>query len=140
MYPENSAAMYMLTWPENHQTVTGIYANDRFSINKNNWIDLKVRLDVAQSKITGEMGINQFAILGYDVSKASTRMLKNISAGYTKYLNSQFTLYGNIGYSERLPTSSERYGFYLFNRMQLSIKLRLRKLCGKAFWRIAKSA
>lgn len=117
MYPENGAAMYMLTWPENHQSVTGIYVNDRFSINKNNWIDLKVRLDVAQSKITGEMGINQFAILGYDVSKASTRMLKNISAGYTKYQNSQLTLYGNIGYSERLPTSSERYGFYLFNRM-----------------------
>lgn len=117
MYPENSAAMYMLTWPENHQTVTGIYVNDRFSINKNNWIDLKVRLDVAQSKVTGEMGINQFAILGYDVSKQSTRLLKNFNAGYTKYLNSQFTLYGNVGYTERLPTSSERYGFYLYNRM-----------------------
>lgn len=117
MYPENSAAMYMLTWPENHQTVTGIYVNDRFSINKNNWIDLKVRLDVAQSKVTGEMGINQFAILGYDVSKQSTRLLKNLNAGYTKYLNSQFTLYGNVGYTERLPTSSERYGFYLYNRM-----------------------
>lgn len=117
MYPANSAAMYMLTWPENHQTVAGIYLQDLISINHISHLDVKVRMDAAFSKITDKMGIDQFAVLGFDVSKPSNGILKNINAGYTRYLGQRFTLYASAGYNERLPTTSERYGFYLFNRM-----------------------
>ena len=117
MYPANSAPMYMLTWPVNHQTVTGLYLQDLISLNEKSRIDFKVRMDAAFSKLSDKMGQDQFAVLGYDVSKPVNRMLKNFSTGYTRYLNSEFTLYASAGYSERLPTTSERYGFYLFNRM-----------------------
>lgn len=117
MYPANNAAMYMLTWPENHQTVAGLYLQDLISINDKSRFDIKVRIDAAFSKITDKMGIDQFAVLGYDVSKPSNGILKNINAGYTRYLGQRFTLYASAGYNERLPTTSERYGFYLFNRM-----------------------
>jgi len=117
MYPENSAAMYMLTWPENHQTVAGLFLQDLISINDRSRIDVKVRIDAAFSKITDKMGIDQFAVLGYDVSRPLNRILKNINAGYTRFLGQQFTLYASAGYNERLPTTSERFGFYLFNRM-----------------------
>ena len=42
---------------------------------------------------------------------------KNIHGGYSYKLSKTFTLYASLGYSERIPTASERYGFYLFNRM-----------------------
>jgi len=117
MYPVNSAPMYMLTWPVNHQTVTGLYIQDLISVSDKNRIDFKLRIDAAFSMLTDKMGQDQFAVLGYDVSKPANGFLKNLSAGYTHFLNSEFTIYANAGYSERLPTTSERYGFYLFNRM-----------------------
>lgn len=117
MYPANSAPMYMLTWPVNHQTVGGIFAQDQFSLTDHNKIDLKMRIDAAFSRVTDQMGQDQFAVLGYDLTKTKTSILKNFSSGYTHYLNHSFSLYASAGYSERLPTSSERFGFYLFNRM-----------------------
>ncbi|MFA6946280.1 MAG: TonB-dependent receptor [Pedobacter sp.] len=117
MYPANSAPMYMLTWPLNHQTVTGLFVQDLISLNDKSRIDFKVRMDAAFSKVADKMGQDQFAVLGYDVSKPENGLLKNISAGYTRYLDSEFTFYASAGYAERLPSTSERYGFYLFNRM-----------------------
>lgn len=117
MYPANSAPMYMLTWPVNHQTVGGIFAQDQISLDAQSKIDLKMRVDAAFSRVSDQMGQNQFAVLGYDIAKTKTSLLKNFSAGYTRYLSNSFSLYGSAGYSERLPTSSERLGFYLFNRM-----------------------
>lgn len=117
MYPADAAPMYMLTWPKNHQTVAGLFIEDEISLDKNSRLNLKLRMDAAFSKITDEMGRDQFAVLGYDVAKPNNRMLKNISIGYTRFLNNQFTFYASGGYNERLPTTSERYGFYLFNRM-----------------------
>lgn len=117
MYPSNRASMYMLTWPENHQNVSGIYLQDIISLNQNNRIDLKLRMDAAFSKISDEMGANQFEILGYNVSQAKSNILKNINIGYTYNIGQMFTIYASAGYNERLPSTSERYGFYLFNRM-----------------------
>lgn len=117
MYPVNSAPMYMLTWPVNHQTVSGLFAQDQISLNEKSRIDLKVRIDAAFSKVSDKMGQDQFAVLGYDLSKVKKGILKNISAGYTRYLSNDLSLYASAGYSERNPTTSERFGFYLFNRM-----------------------
>lgn len=117
MYPAKGLPMYMLTWPQNHQSVAGLFLQDQISLNDHSKLDLKMRLDAAFSKINGEMGIAQFSVLGYDVSKSRNAFLKNVSMGYTHYLGSQFTIYAGGGYSERLPSTSERYGFYLFNRM-----------------------
>lgn len=117
MYPTNGAAMYMLTWPENHQYVSGIYLQDNISIDQKSKIDFKVRLEAAFSKIRGEMGKNQFAILGHDVNQLKSNVLKNINLGYSRSIGQMVTVYASAGYNERLATTSERYGFYLFNRM-----------------------
>nr|WP_121271173.1 TonB-dependent receptor [Pedobacter schmidteae] len=117
MYPPGAAPMYMLTWPENHQTVAGLFIQDELTLNNKSRIDFKLRTDMAFSKLRDEMGQNQFAVLGYDVTRPKNQLLKNISVGFTRYLNPLFTLYVSAGYNERLPTTSERYGFYLFNRM-----------------------
>jgi len=117
MYPEDGAPMYMLTWPENHQTVAGLFAEDRILLNEKNALNFKLRMDASFSKISDEMGRSQFDVLGYDVSRTNLRFLKNISAGYTHYLDENFTFYASAGYDERQPATSERYGFYLFNRM-----------------------
>jgi len=117
MYASNSAPMYMLTWPTNHQIVSGLYIQDLITLDEKNRLDFKVRLDAAFSKVSNKMGQDQFAVLGYDVSKPINNLLKNINAGYTHFIDSEFSIYASSGYSERLPTTSERFGFYLFNRM-----------------------
>lgn len=117
MYPANSAPMYMLTWPTNHQTLAGLYVQDVIRLDEKNRLDFKVRMDAAFSKVSDKMGQDQFAVLGYDVTKPINNILKNINAGYTHYIDSEFSIYASAGFSERLPTTTERFGFYLFNRM-----------------------
>ena len=117
MYTANNAAMYMLTWPTNHQTLAGLYLQDLVTLDEKNRLDFKIRLDAAVSKVTDNMGIDQFDVLGYDISKPINNILKNVNAGYTHHFNSEFSIYASTGYSERLPSTSERFGFYLFNQM-----------------------
>lgn len=117
MYPENGEPMYMLTWPGNHQTVAGLYLSDHVMLNQTNHLDLYFRTEMNVSSLASEIGINQLEVLGYDVSKTQTSLLKNGGIGYKNNINEHHSLSLNLGYTERMPTTSERYGFYLYNRM-----------------------
>lgn len=117
MYPQGGAPMYMKTWPENHQAVAGLFLEDGIFLNDKSRLDLKLRMEIASSKLADQMGQNQFAVLGYDVHQPLNRVLKNVNVSYTRFLSPLFTVYLSGGLNERSPTTSERFGFYLFNRM-----------------------
>jgi iron complex outermembrane receptor protein len=117
MYMSGAAPMYMLTWPGNHQTDLGLFLADHIHLNDKNSIDLKMRFNVAKSAISNQMGIDQLAVFGYDVSKSNYQFLKNLSVSYQYQFSEYTSAFANVGYTERMPTTSERYGFYLFNRM-----------------------
>ncbi|WP_316815735.1 TonB-dependent receptor domain-containing protein [Pedobacter nyackensis] len=117
MYPQGAAPMFMLTWPKNHQVVAGLFVEDEMYISDQSRLALKLRVEAAHARVTDEMGQDQFSVMGYDVGRPVNRILKNANIGYTRFLGSKFSVYFNAGFNERFPTTSERYGFYLFNQM-----------------------
>lgn len=117
MYPDGAAPMYMQTWPENYQMVTGLYAEDEIFLTEKDRLSLKLRVELGRAKVSDDIGRDQFAVLGYDVKGPINRILKNMNISYTRVVNSFITLYASTGFNERSPTTSERFGFYLFNRM-----------------------
>ncbi|WP_170123377.1 TonB-dependent receptor domain-containing protein [Pedobacter nutrimenti] len=117
MYPPDAAAMFMLTWPNNHQMVAGIFVEDEMYVSDKSRLGLKLRVEVAQAKVTDDVGAQQFSIMGYDVQRPVNRILKNANISYTRFLSSVLTVYLSTGFNERSPTTSERYGFYLFNQL-----------------------
>lgn len=117
MYPQGGAPMYMRTWPENDQKVAGLYVEDGIFLNDKSRLDLKLRVELASSKIVDQIGKNQFEVLGYEVQEPLNRVLKNVNVSYTRFLSPVFTVYLSTGLNERSATTSERFGFYLFNRM-----------------------
>lgn len=117
MYMSGAAPMYMLTWPGNHQTDLGLFLADHIHLNDKNSIDLKIRFDVAKSVIADQIGKDQLAVFGYDVSKSNYQFLKNMNVGYQYQFTESTSVSADVAYAERIPTTSERYGFYLFNRM-----------------------
>jgi len=117
MYPQNSEPMYMLTWPGNHQTVGGVYVSDHIMLNKKNHLDLHFRGEINISSLDSKIGIDQLEVLGYDVSSTENSFLKSGGLTYKNNLSHSHSVSLSLGYAERMPTTSERYGFYLYNRM-----------------------
>lgn len=117
MYPPNGEAMYMLTWPKTDLYSSGLFLEDRIALSAKSELNLKARLEVTNVAVNDPLGRDQFSIFGYDISQAKVNFLKNIHTGYTYKVSHAFTIFASLGYSERIPTASERFGFYLFNRM-----------------------
>ncbi|SMD01706.1 TonB-dependent receptor domain-containing protein [Pedobacter nyackensis] len=117
MYPKDAAPMFMLTWPKNHQKVAGLFVEDEMYLSSMSRLGLKLRIEAVNAKVTDEMGQDQFSVLGYDVHRPVKQILKNVNISYTRFLSSVLTAYLSAGFNERSPTTSERFGFYLFNQM-----------------------
>lgn len=117
MYLPNVEPMYMLTWPKTDLYSAGLFIEDRIAMTSRSELNLKARLEFTNAKVNSEMGQDQFAVFGYDISEGKNDVLKNLHAGYRFNLTERINLFASLGYAERLPGASERFGFYLFNRM-----------------------
>jgi iron complex outermembrane receptor protein len=115
MYPQNSAPMFMLTWPDSRRNVVGFFARDEWTLNDKSALNFNARLEYASSVITNDFGRRQMEVFNYKLDKPNERFLKNFSADYNHQLSSKFYTSFSFGFAERLPTVSEWYGFYLFN-------------------------
>ncbi len=113
-YPPETP-MYMQTWPEMLRNVSGIFMenttsfSNKFSLMVNGRIDYNI--DILQS----EYGQLQFSIFNYKLDKTQSTYIKSLNASLQYYLTKDFSLNASTGYSERMPTISELFGFYLYN-------------------------
>ncbi len=114
MYPQNSAPMFMLTWPDVRNTTVGLYLNNDYLLNQKFTLNLNGRLDYSSSKVTSEIGRTQLAVFNYNVDNARVKLLKSINTGVV-YKSEHFYSSVSVGYSERPASTNELYGFYLFN-------------------------
>lgn len=108
------APMYLQTWPEMMRNVSGIYAEESWAIQKGS-ISLNGRLDYTSDFSLSEVGKNQFAIFNYTLKDRQSRLTTNANINLSYSFSKQFSSDVSIGYGERVPTISERLGFYLFN-------------------------
>jgi iron complex outermembrane receptor protein len=116
MYPAGEQIMYMQTLPENNLNDIGLAGSRMFSFYKNQELNINGRLDYfTQSTVKG-FGAQQWEAFNTDVTKVQNNFLKNLNIAYLIKIIKNSQIQVNIGYGERIPTSNERYGYYLFNR------------------------
>lgn len=115
MYEAGQLPMYMLTWPDNRKLQKGIGFAWMFAVDSLHAVQISARIDHTGYQLSSQEAKDQLSGLNY-ASTSKGSWLKNTSVRFTKKIsaNSKFT--GGVSFSERMPTASELYGFYLFNR------------------------
>lgn len=114
MYQPGQIPMYMLTWPDNRRQQYGFSAAWLWQIDSLWKLQLNARTDYMISRLTSTEAKDQVSIFGYTTDDRHD-LLKNASVQVIRKAGQRFKFNGNIAYTERMPTASEFYGFYLFN-------------------------
>lgn len=122
MYMNNPASpgeppMHTETWPKNQRHVTGLYLKNDNRVADNTLLSADLRVDYSNTRILSEQGIQQLDILGYNTGKVFHRLVKSANLNIDLHMGKSLKAKAGIGYGERLPTTSEQFGFYLFNSM-----------------------
>lgn len=116
MYSNNPEEkdMFMLTWPGVYTNYLDLFLADNHRLTTNWALNYAAGLSFHQNEIYSDFGFESLQIFFPDIDKIKSRLLTrvSISADYQQDIWA-----GNlgIGYSERAPSVSEGYGFYLFN-------------------------
>ena len=116
MYPNGEPIMYMQTLPENYLTDIGIALNKSFNFKFKQQININARIDYYSQYASKGIGSKQWKIYKTDITETKADILKNLNLAYSKKFKETIIAQFSVGYSERIPTSNERYGYYLFNR------------------------
>jgi iron complex outermembrane receptor protein len=117
MYPTGEQPMYMQTWPSSGRAVLGFYVNDKIAINPKTKISINGRVDAAQSFLKEGFGKDQIEVFYPDVTNSYNKVVKSFNVKLNRLIGNSLIADIGIGYGERMPTISEMFGFYLFNRM-----------------------
>ena len=114
MYQPGELPMYMLTWPDNRKNQYGISASWLMQIDSTVKLQVTGRTDFITHNLVSQEAKDQVSIFGYPSANRND-LLKNLSVLFSKKLSQKIKVSASIAYTERMPTASELYGFYLFN-------------------------
>ncbi len=116
MYPaDGKPDMYMYTWP-NIQTINNrLNANYSYSYKGNQTILINASIQQQHYSFGDSMGYHTTTIFHPDVNWSQTRINKSLSLEWNYGKEKPYFLSIAAAYSDRAPTISEAYGFYLFN-------------------------
>lgn len=116
MYPKNEPIMYLQTLPENYFNNIGGSLKYKLNFKYNQSISFNGRIDYYSQIASKGAGYKQWKVFKTNISQELVDILKNANISYSKIFKDKFISQLSVGYSERLPTNNERYGYYLFNR------------------------
>lgn len=116
MYPTGEPIMFLQTLPENNLDNAGISAKYKFSFKHTQQLILNGRVDYYSQSAVNGAGYKQWKVFNTDIRKEKSDILKSANISYSKQFKEKFLALLSVGYGERIPTSNERYGYYLFNR------------------------
>lgn len=113
MHDPGQPDMFMLTWPDNRRNQYGVGASWLWKADSLWQLQLNGRIDVFNSALATAEAKEHVSIFSAGFSSRND-VLKNLSAQLSKKI-SRVKLTIGAGYSERMPTATELFGFYLFN-------------------------
>lgn len=116
MYPKGEPVMYLQTLPENDLINGGLSLQYLRNFKYQQEITMTARGDFFTQMAVWGPGSKQWKVFNTDVTQSLINVLKNGNLSYSKRFYEKIMLQVTAGYSERIPSSNERYGFYLFNR------------------------
>ena len=114
MYQTGQTPMYMLTWPNNNSIQTGISATYLYKPDSLSGITISSRIDEFVNSLSTQEAKNQVSVMGRSTDNIH-QFLKNLSVEYNYRFKKHFKVSATVSYAERMPTSTELYGVYLFN-------------------------
>ncbi|MBL0356127.1 MAG: TonB-dependent receptor [Chitinophagaceae bacterium] len=114
MYQGGQLPMYMLTWPDNRKNQLGTSASWLWQPDSLQQLKLSGRIDFVSSQLVSKEAKDQVSIFD-NAFEGRKDLLKNLSAQISKKISRRLKVTSSIGYSERMPTATELFGFYLFN-------------------------
>jgi len=114
MYQDRQPGMYMLTWPDNRINQYGLSASWLWQMDSSLHLQLTGRMDLIAAGLVSEEAKNQVSIFN-EIFTGRTDFLKNFSAQVSKKISRRLKLTYGVSYTERMPTATELFGFYLFN-------------------------
>lgn len=116
-YPDKTPEppMYMQTWPEMVRNVTGLYVQNTTFLSRDLVFNASGRIDYNMDMLQSNLAKEQFSVFNYKLSNKYQRATKSINLSGQYHFSKPFLLNVEAGYSERMPTITERFGFYLYN-------------------------
>lgn len=116
MYPDNprERPMFMLTWPDVLTRYGGVQAEDRIGLGHGVDLSLHGGAALHENRLESMFGMRSLQLFHPDLSAGRTRLLPNVG-GALAVNSGRFTHRAGFGYSERAPSVSEAYGYFLLN-------------------------
>ncbi len=116
MYPNNDTEplMFMYTWPDARLNAVALGISDHWKFEKSH-INTTLRVDAEHSMIKESFGIKQWEGMGYDMSSPRKFVSTQLSTSFTRMMKKKQSASIAASFGQRAPTTSELYGFYLFN-------------------------
>ena len=107
--------MYLQTWPDLTRNVSGLYLSNTTMFTRNFSITFNGRLDYNLDKLRSSVAAEQFSVFNYRLGPKYSKLTKGINLTAQYRIFKPLLLSVQTGWSERMPTVSERFGFYLYN-------------------------
>ncbi len=117
MYPEGGSTMYMLTLPETQRQVGGIYLSPVWKPDSLNAITLGGRWDFGYTEMKDPLGLAQLEIFYPAADSTYQKNLRSVYLEYERKISRKIVAGLQSGWGERLPSSQEMLGYYLYNRL-----------------------
>lgn len=115
MFPLNQPVMYLQSLPENSFFDAGVALHKEFDFAGRQKLKVSARVDYCRQAGAVGSGQAQWSVFNEDIAVAKTNMLKNAGINYNILFNKKFQSRLTVAYGERIPSTNERYGYYLFN-------------------------
>ncbi len=119
MYPndEDQLPMFMLTWPDVHRSIGGVELSYNKELYPGHRLIQNGRVELVTSFISSEFGERQLSVFSKEGMAHRNNTLVNLSSHYIWEYTAQSSASVSLSYGERVPSVSEQFGFYLFNRL-----------------------
>lgn len=107
--------MYLQTWPETTRSVTGAGATWQWLPGRDWQLETRLRFDYAVDRLLSDFGKDQFSVFGYQLARQTEFPVANLGVHLRYQPTGELQLAAAIGYGQRLPSLTERFGYYLYN-------------------------
>ncbi len=116
MYPDGEYPdMYMYTWPNIHTINNNLSVQYTFQTGKEHWWNIGGGLQHTFYTFGDSLGYHTTTIFHPEVTWSQQRLNSSFFISWVKNVKEQHLFTIQMGYSDRAPSISEAFGFYLFN-------------------------
>lgn len=109
------APMFMQTWPSMLRSVSGSFLQWKHIFSAKYILYCQGRIDYGLDYQRNNMAKEEFSVQGYSLPRSMDTWLKNIGSTVKMVVSPRLNMELSMGLGERLPTITERYGYYLYN-------------------------